>query len=157
MKNGKSVQDIFSQSTANTPRINNLIENIENSVQQENNSFNSLENSSSFAEQNSNEYTNASTVIIDNNNAHTEIYEHHRTDNQLTISFSENSFISSNSNFNNRQETDPSEQIFIFNNRNFPILLNKDNNDKVLFDHSITDFNYLKLYYGADNEHLTLC
>ena len=30
-------------------------------------------------------------------------------------------------------------------------------NDKVLFDYSITDFNYLKLYYGADNEHLTLC
>ena len=157
MKKGKSVQDIISQSATNTPRINNLIVNIENSVQQENNSFNLLGNSSSNAEQNSNEYTNASTLIIDNNNAHTEIYEHHRTDNQLTISFSENSFISSNSNFNNRQGTDASEQILLFNNRNFPILLDKDNYVKVLFDHSINDFNYLKLYYGADNEHLTLC
>ena len=159
MKNNQnSIQDIISQSTANTPRIVNFNENIRNSVQQENSSLNLLEISSSSSEHVSNEYTNALTLIIDNNDAHTEIYEHRRINNQLTISFSENFSILSNSNFNNNQGTDASEQIVLFSNRNFPTLSDdEDNNDKVLFDYSITDFNYLKLYYGADNEHLTLC
>ena len=51
MKNNQnSIQDIISQSTANTPRIVNFNENIRNSVQQENNSLNLLEISSSSSE-----------------------------------------------------------------------------------------------------------
>ena len=154
-----SVQDFFSQSTTNIPRTNNFIENIENSIQQENNAFNLLENSSLIVEEDLNENTNEFTLTIDNNNNndYNAIYEHHEIDSQFSTIISENFSVSSNLNFNNEQGTNESEQITLSNIQNFSSLYNEDNYDEVSFDHSITDFNYLKLFFRDDEEHLTLC